>query len=122
MYPIHENSSGIFQELARKNDVSFGQLNYLVIKPKCSRGDHYHKRKEEWFICLRGRCELDITDIKNKECRKVIMDPSKKEFVKVGPFENHVLKNLSETKNCEVLIIVSEEFNPENPDTHKMGK
>jgi UDP-2-acetamido-2,6-beta-L-arabino-hexul-4-ose reductase len=66
MYPIHENETGSFQELARSNDVKFGQLSYLTIAPNCSRGNHYHKRKEEWFCCIHGTCEMKLIDNYNK--------------------------------------------------------
>ena len=119
MYPIHKNETGLFQELARKDDVKFGQLSYLVIKPKCSRGNHYHKRKEEWFCCLHGKCELLLTDINRKSKREIILDSSTREFIRVNPFENHILRNLDDTKDCEILIIISEEYNENDPDTFK---
>ena len=118
MFPVHEDSSGIFQELIKKNDVIFGQLSLLVIKPKYSRGNHYHKRKEEWFCCIHGKCELRLTDVQNNKIRTIILDSSKKEFIKVKPFENHIFKNLSKNKNCELLIIISEEYNQDDPDTY----
>ena len=119
MYPIHKNETGLFQELARKDDVKFGQLSYLVIKPKCSRGNHYHKRKEEWFCCLHGKCELLLTDINRKSKREIILDSSNREFIRVNPFENHILRNLDDKKDCEILIIISEEYNENDPDTFK---
>lgn len=119
MYPIHKNETGLFQELARKDDVKFGQLSYLVIKPKCSRGNHYHKRKEEWFCCLHGKCELLLMDINRKSKREIILDSTTREFIKVNPFENHILINLDDTKDCEVLIIISVEYNENDPDTFK---
>jgi UDP-2-acetamido-2,6-beta-L-arabino-hexul-4-ose reductase len=119
MYPIHKNETGLFQELARKDDVKFGQLSYLVIKPKCSRGNHYHKRKEEWFCCLHGKCELLLMDINRKSKREIILDSTTREFIKVNPFENHILTNLDDTKDCEILIIISEEYNENDPDTFK---
>lgn len=120
MYPIHKNETGLFQELARKDDVKFGQLSYLVIKPKCSRGNHYHKRKEEWFCCLHGKCELLLMDINRKsKLREIILDSSSREFIKVNPFENHILTNLDDTNDCEILIIISEEYNENDPDTYK---
>ena len=122
MYPVHESPSGSFQELARKKDVTFGQLSYLVIKPGCSRGNHYHKRKEEWFCCLHGKCELILTDTRNNKTKNMILDSSNREFVKVNPFENHILRNLSEDSDCEILIIISEEFDPNDPDTYKTGE
>lgn len=119
MYQIHENSTGSFQELARKNDVTFGQLSHLCIKPKCSRGNHYHKRKEEWFCCIRGKCEMCLTDVRNNIERKILLESSRKEFVKVNPFENHIITNLSEDEDCELLIIISEEYSLDDPDTFK---
>ena len=122
MYPIYEDSSGIFQELIKKNDVIFGQLSLLTIKPKYSRGNHYHKRKEEWFCCIHGKCELVLTDVRNNKTRAIILDSSKKEFIKVNPFENHIFKNISENKNCELLIIISEEYKEDDPDTYKFDE
>ena len=122
MYPVHENSKGIFQELARKKDVSFGQLSYLLIKPKCSRGNHYHKRKEEWFCCIHGNCELKLINVRNNKVRNLQLDGSKKEFIKVNPFENHIITNLSDHENCELLIIIDEEFNKEDSDTYEIDE
>jgi UDP-2-acetamido-2,6-beta-L-arabino-hexul-4-ose reductase len=119
MYPVHESPTGSFQELAREKDVKFGQLSYLTIKPKCSRGNHYHKWKEEWFCCIRGKCEMHLTDIRNNKDKKIILDSSKKEFIKINPFENHVVTNLSENEDCELLVIISEEYYQEDADTFK---
>lgn len=119
MCPVHDNPTGSFQELARKNDVTFGQLSHLSIKPKCSRGNHYHKRKEEWFCCIRGKCEMHLVDVRSNKERMILLDSSHKEFVKVNPFENHIVTNLSEEEDCELLIIISEEYNPDDPDTFK---
>jgi len=117
MYPIHSNSSGFFQELAHKKDVKFGQLSYLVIEKNCTRGNHYHKRKQEWFCCIHGKCEMQLCNVRNNKMRTVILDSLKKEFVKVYPFENHILKNLSKNEKCELLIIISEEYDENDPDT-----
>ena len=122
MYPIYEDSSGIFQELIKKNDVTFGQLSLLVIRPKYSRGNHYHKRKEEWFCCIHGKCELSLTDVRNNKTKTIILDSSKKEFIKINTFKNHIFENLSKNKNCELLIIISEEYNQNDPDTYKFDE
>jgi UDP-2-acetamido-2,6-beta-L-arabino-hexul-4-ose reductase len=119
MYPVHKNETGIFQELARTNDVKFGQLSYLVISPGCWRGNHYHKRKEEWFCCLHGECELKLTNINSKAFRSIILTGSDCEFVKVYPFENHIINNTDSEKNCELLIIISEEYDEKDPDTFR---
>lgn len=119
MYPIHSNETGSFQELARSNDLKFGQLSYLTIAPGCSRGNHYHMRKEEWFCCLHGQCEMELTNIKTKDSWSILLDCANREFVKVNPFENHIISNLDPEKNCELLIIISEEYDESDPDTFR---
>ncbi len=117
MYPVHENNSGSFQELARPKDLRFGQLSYLVIKPGFSRGNHYHKRKEEWFCCVRGKCRMVLLNANNSEKKELILDSTKKEFFKVEPYEVHTLSNESDSENCELVIIISEEYFETDPDT-----
>ena len=119
MYPVHKNETGSFQELARTSDVKFGQISLLVISPGCWRGNHYHTRKEEWFCCLHGRCELRLTNIDSKIEVSIILDGFKREFVKVNPFENHIITNLDSEKDCELLIIISEEYRDSDPDTFR---
>jgi UDP-2-acetamido-2,6-beta-L-arabino-hexul-4-ose reductase len=119
MYPIHENETGSFQELARPHDLKFGQLSYLVISPRCWRGNHFHKRKEEWFCCLHGECEIKLIDVNTKSSRSIILNELQREFVKVNPFENHIITNLDLEKKCELLIIISEEYNENDPDTFR---
>ena len=117
MYPVHESDSGSFQELARHRDLKFGQLSYLVIKPGFSRGNHYHKRKEEWFCCVRGKCRMLLFDINSDRMRELLLDSTKREFVKVEPYEVHTLTNTSGSENCDLIIVISEEYIETDADT-----
>ena len=119
MYPIHENETGLFQELARSKDVKFGQISFLVINPGFSRGGHYHTRKEEWFCCIPGCCRMDLINVHSRTIKDMIMGESKREFVKVEPFWVHTLTNLSNDRSCDLIIVVSEEFDDLDPDTFK---
>ncbi len=122
IYPIHEDKTGLFQELARTEDVKFGQLSYLLISPSCTRGNHYHKRKEEWFCCLHGKCRMELLNVETKEINSIILESSQREFIKVDPLWNHTLTNLSDDDNCELLIIISEEYHGEDPDTFRLDE
>jgi UDP-2-acetamido-2,6-beta-L-arabino-hexul-4-ose reductase len=119
MYPLHKNETGSFQELAHSADIRFGQLSILKINHGCTRGGHYHTRKEEWFCCIHGKCELRLNDVKDGSSRVIMLDEANREFVKVKPYENHVITNLSDLEECELLVIISEKYNSENPDTFK---
>ncbi len=122
MYPLHENDTGSFQELAHASDVDFGQLSILVIEPGCQRGGHYHTRKKEWFCCIHGKCILEITNVRDYSMRNVVLLESKREFVTIKPYESHLVRNTSEAEKCELLIIVNEEYDEKNPDTIKFDR
>ena len=118
MYPLHQNDTGSFQELAHASEVEFGQLSLLTVNSRCKRGGHYHIHKREWFCCLHGECYLVATDIRTKQQRSTLLSEDSREFVPVEPYETHVVLNPSDCE-CELLVISSEEYDPENPDTIK---
>jgi UDP-2-acetamido-2,6-beta-L-arabino-hexul-4-ose reductase len=117
-YPLHENDAGSFQELAHAYDVEFGQLSLLTIAPGCKRGGHYHTHKKEWFCCIHGKCHLILIDISNKQRRTVVLTGDHRECVEVNPYKSHTVQNCSD-QECELLVISSEEYDPDNPDTIK---
>jgi len=117
-YPLHQNDTGSFQELVHASDMEFGQLSLLTIAPLCTRGRHYHTHKKEWFCCLHGRCYLAITEVRTGQQRSIMLDDNNREFVIVNPYEAHTVWNFG-ARECELLIISSEEYDPENSDTIK---
>ncbi len=119
--PLHKSDTGSFQELDHASNVKFGQLSVLTIAPRCDMGGHYHTHKHEWFCCLRGRCRLLINDIRDGRQETILLRGDRREFVEVKPYENHTVENTSKTDECELLIIVSREYNPADPDTHRLG-
>jgi len=118
-YPLHNNETGSFQELAHSSDVKFGQLSILTIEPQCKRGGHYHTRKEEWFCCIHGKCKLELVNIKDGTKKVLFLSDAYREYVLIKPYESHTVTNLGSKVECEILIIISEEYNPEDPDTIK---
>jgi dTDP-4-dehydrorhamnose 3,5-epimerase-like enzyme len=120
MFPFHSNESGSFQELAHSDDVQFGQLSILKVNPKCKRGGHYHTYKKEWFCCIRGECKMSMVNVTDGEERFEKLDGSRPEFVYISPYESHTVENTGE-EVCEILIIISEKYDDDNPDTVKYG-
>ena len=123
MFKLHQDKRGSFQELAHNDNVKFGQLSYLLINPGCIRGDHFHTRKVEWFCCIHGKALMNIKDCKTGQLRRFTLDSTIKEFQIINPYEIHTIRNLSRIDRCEVLIICSEVFHEDDPDTFvKEGK
>ncbi len=120
MYHIHKDASGSFQELVHSSDVKFGQLSRLTVEPQAVRGGHYHTHKEEWFCCLHGKCNIVVENVKDGARRVLSLKDTHRKFVLIKPYENHTVLNLGSSKICELLVIASEEYNPENPDTFEV--
>ena len=119
MYPLHKNDTGSFQELAHASDIQFGQLSLLTIAPRRSRGGHYHTHKKEWFCCLHGSCYLVLTNPEGKQLGSgIALNEDNREFVAVLPHEVHTILNPHD-RECELLVICNEEYDPDNPDTIK---
>ncbi|KKK88424.1 hypothetical protein LCGC14_2743300, partial [marine sediment metagenome] len=67
-----------------------------------------------------GRCKMEMVDIRDGSLRVVILNGSaSREFVKVRRYERHIVKNLSNSEKCELLVIASEEYDENDPDTFK---
>ena len=51
--------------------------------------------------------------------KDILLDEVTREFIKVEPFWSHTLTNISDEKACDIIIIISEEYNESDPDTIK---
>lgn len=119
MYLLRKSDTGSFQELARASSgIKFRQLSLLTIAPGCTRGGHYHTRKKEWFCCLHGKCWIVATNILTGQQRNIVLKDDNREFAMVNYYEAHVALN-SGDRECEVLIICDEEYDPDDADTIK---
>jgi UDP-2-acetamido-2,6-beta-L-arabino-hexul-4-ose reductase len=117
MFPIHENSSGSFQEIAHASEIEFGQLSILTVNPSNIRGGHYHSRKKEWFCPIFGKGTLRLVDIETGKERNIKISEENREFYFVPPNYAHWVMNYSR-EELVILIIISEEYREETADTY----
>lgn len=61
---------------------------------------------------------MDLLNIRSKARKDILLDEATREFIKVEPFWSHTLTNTSNEK-CDIIIIISEEYNESDPDTFK---
>lgn len=86
-------------------------------KPKTIRGNHYHKRKVEWFSILQGKVRLYLYDIKSKQKATYIISAKKPELVEMLPFVVHTVKNIGKEQMI-FFEIINETFNSNDQDTY----
>jgi len=79
-------------ELAQFYDGADGirYIAFIELLAGNSRGNHYHKHKEEWIYLVRGELSLVLQDMDSKEKATVPMAAG--DLVKISPGVAHTLK------------------------------
>lgn len=119
---IKKDQRGFLAEILRTEDVSgkkFGQLLLTTAKVGQTKGDHYHKRKNEWFCVVQGNGMLEIMDNKTKEIKKIMLGEKNMILVKIYPLHNHKITSIGK-KEMVLIAYVDEVFNPKDTDTYKL--
>lgn len=78
--------------------LKFGQLYFVTFEKKgVTRGNHYHKKCDEWFGIVTGRVKVILENIKTHEQTVHILDAKDEEYVRlhVAPEMAHTIVALS---------------------------
>ncbi len=115
---IKKDDRGWLAEILRPEHVpgGFGQFLVTAAKPGIVKGNHYHKRKVEWYCVIEGDMEVHLLDLKTQERKTLVMGESNMSILKINPNISHAVKCISD-KPAILLIYISESYNPDNPDT-----
>ena len=76
----------------------FGQLYFVTFEKKgVTRGNHYHKKCDEWFGIVSGRVKVLLEDIKTHEQTTHILDANDEEYMRlhIAPAVAHTIISLS---------------------------
>jgi len=96
------------------NNSIKGQIYAFSINPGAVRGNHFHKRKKEWFSVISGECLLILKENGNEE--EINLSENLHQVVEVKPNAIHTFKNESK-KPAIIIAYIDEEFNSEDSDT-----
>ncbi len=96
---------------------SFGQIHVSVAYPGKVRGNHYHKRKTEWFSVPTGNGLLLLRDLATGEEETIRMGDNALKTVKITPGVLHAIKNTG-TSDMALIVYTDETFDPADPDTY----
>jgi len=112
---------GYFCELIQGRDVSMLNGFGLVYISQAAasgviKGNHYHRRKTEWFCVIKGIAELYLKDKTNSTTMKIEMGEEDLKMVEVPPGIVHAFKNIGSGEMI-LLAYISESYDPLDPDT-----
>ena len=115
---IHSDERGWLVEMLKRNELKedIKQIYVATIKPGCTRGNHYHLKRIEWFFVAGEKAELYLEDLETKKIICLKLSSKKPRVVTVFPKIAHAVKNSGK----ETVYLVSAQntiYNPKNSDT-----
>ncbi len=117
---VHKDDRGWLAEILRPEDVGgspFGQILVTTAHPGQIKGNHYHRRKREWYCVVAGRGKLTVTDRKTRETVELEMGERNMVSVEIPVGSLHAIMNIG-SDEMYLLAYTDEPFNPSDPDTY----
>jgi UDP-2-acetamido-2,6-beta-L-arabino-hexul-4-ose reductase len=93
-----------------------GQFSYSTTLPGVTRGNHFHLRKIERFIVIKGKAEICIRRIGTNKVIKFNLDEENPAYIDIPIWYTHNIKNIGDTELI-TLFWTNEFFKQEDPDT-----
>lgn len=114
----YEDERGWLVENEEKKIIN-SLKHFLVsaLKPGHVRGQHYHKRKKEWFLIIKGKARFVFKDIKTHKTEEVYASEEKPQLVVALPNLAHAIENVGDTEVI-LLALVNEPLDKQHPDTY----
>lgn len=112
----HDDRGGLFENIDPKimNETKHFFISYS--NPGVIRGNHYHTRKSEWFLIIKGTTKIVVEDIETKERAEMIVKAEDHKLVHMVPNKSHAMENIGNDEMV-VLALVNEVFDQNDPDT-----
>lgn len=93
-----------------------GQFSYSTTLPGVTRGNHFHLRKIERFIVIKGKAEICIRRIGTSKVIKFQLNGENPAYIDMPVWYTHNIKNIGGDELI-TLFWTNEFFDPDNPDT-----
>jgi UDP-2-acetamido-2,6-beta-L-arabino-hexul-4-ose reductase len=93
-----------------------GQFSFSTTLPGVTRGNHYHTRKIERFIVIKGKAIIELRHIGTPDVLRFELNGKHPSFVDMPVWYTH---NITNSGNDELITLfwINEFFDPDDPDT-----
>lgn len=108
------DNRGSFVELLRSSNA--GQYSFSTTVPGITRGNHFHTRKIERFIVVKGNACIKLRKIGTNEVISLLLDGSHPSFVDIPIWYTHNITNIGD-EELITLFWINEWYDPEDSDT-----
>lgn len=108
------DARGVLYEMVRSGRVD--QVFFSVTKPGEARGNHYHTHKMERFCVVKGTGEIRVRKLLQDNVKTFPVSGENPIVVDMPTYQTHSLVNTG-TEDLYAVFWISEQFNPDDPDT-----
>jgi UDP-2-acetamido-2,6-beta-L-arabino-hexul-4-ose reductase len=105
---------GSFVETIKLN--SGGQVSFSITKSGITRGNHFHTRKAERFVVIKGKALIQLRRIGTDKILNFELDGRKPAYVDMPVWYTHNITNVAE-EDLYTIFWINEFFDPADPDT-----
>lgn len=111
----HTDPRGMFVETI-KLGVG-GQVSFSTTVPGITRGNHYHTRKIERFMVIKGKARIQLRKVGTDEVMEFFLDGNNPSYVDMPVWYTHNISNIGEDE-LYTQFWINEWYNPEDGDTY----
>jgi UDP-2-acetamido-2,6-beta-L-arabino-hexul-4-ose reductase len=111
----HADNRGVFVEMIKLQQG--GQVSFSTTFPDITRGNHFHTRKIERFLVIKGKALIQLRRYNTDEVLNFELDGATPAYVDMPVWYTHNIKNIGEDELYTVFWI-NEFFDSNDPDTY----
>jgi UDP-2-acetamido-2,6-beta-L-arabino-hexul-4-ose reductase len=114
---MNVDKRGSFTEFIKT--LNCGQVSINVSKPGITKGNHWHKSKNEKFLVVSGSGVIRFRKIGDEQVIEYFVNGDKLQVIDIPPGYIHNIENIGKS-NLVTVMWANEAFDPENADTSYM--
>ena len=112
---LNTDPRGIFVETVKLGIG--GQVSFSTTVPGITRGNHYHTRKIERFIVIKGKARIQLRKIGSEEVLNFYLDGNEPAFVDMPVWYTHNITNIGK-EELYTQFWINEWYDPKDGDTY----
>ncbi len=110
----NKDNRGAFTELIKLGQG--GQVSFSTTFPGIVRGNHFHIRKIERFVVIKGKALIELRKYNTNEKIELFLDGDSPSFVDMPIWYSHNIKNIGQ-EDLYTVFWINEFFDPKDSDT-----
>ena len=110
----NKDQRGIFVEMIKLN--LGGQLSFSTTLTGITRGNHFHTRKIERFIVIKGKALIQLRKYNTNEVLNFELDGDNPSYVDMPVWYTHNIKNIGK-EDLYTVFWINEFYDDKDPDT-----